>query len=224
MKMPLVLLPGLLSNAMLWSHQTRHLSSITSIQMISATQNSPEKMVQAILDVAPPKFNLAGHSMGGWLCLELMRAAPSRVNRLCLLNTTARMDSEEKRMRREQMILKAENGQFQEVVKELIDRLVFNSLVKKDVEKMFLEGGKELFIHQQHSMLARKECQSILPTIRCPTLVIHAAQDRNFAYEEHQELVSQIPNAKLAIVEDTGHMSPMEMPQAITALLRLWFS
>lgn len=222
--MKLVLLSGLLSNELLWQHQTRLLSDIASIQVISSSQNSPEKMVQAILNQAPPKFALAGHSMGGWLCLEVMRAAPSRVSRLCLLNTTARSDSEEKRNRRQQMIQRAEKGEFREVVKELIERLVFNPSVKPEVEKMFLEVGEDIFVHQEQAMLARGECQSILPSITCPTLVIHAAQDHNFSLGEHQELVSQIRGAKLATVEDCGHMSPMEMPQTITALLSHWLT
>ncbi len=222
MKPHLVLISGLLSNESLWEHQARHLRG--SIQVISPSQDTPKKMIQAILDQAPPKFALAGHSMGGWLCLEIMRAAPSRASRLCLLNTTGRMDSEEKRKARQQMILKAEKGQFREVVKELVEKLVFNPLVKKDVEKMFLEVGQEAFIHQEKAMLARNECLSILPTIRCPVLVIHAAQDKNFVLEEHEELVNHIPNAKIAIVENSGHMSPMEVPQAVTELLRSWFA
>lgn len=122
------------------------------------------------------------------------------------------------------MILKAEKGQFPEVVKELVEKLVFNPLVKKEVEKMFLEVGQEAFIHQERAMLARNECQSILPTIQCPVLVIHAAKDKNFSQEEHEELVNQIPHAQLGIVEDSGHMSPMERPQTVTDLLRAWLA
>jgi len=54
--------------------------------------------------------------------------------------------------------------------------------------------------------------------------VIHAAQDRNFCLEEHRELTTQIPNARLVQVEVSGHMSPMEAPEAITALLRHWLT
>lgn len=222
MKIPLVLLTGLLSNKNLWHHQITHLSDIAAIQIISPSQNCPKAMVQAILKEAPTKFALAGHSMGGWLCLELMRAAPSRITKLCLLNTTARMDSDEKRIRRQKMIQETEKGRFREIVKELVDLLVFNSKVKQDVEKMFLDVGQEIFIKQERAMLARKECQSILPGIKCPTLVIHAAQDSVFSLDEHKELVNQIPNGQLVILEGSGHMSPMEMPQAITTLLKFW--
>lgn len=224
MKFPLVLLSGLLSNQTLWQHQSRYLSDIATIQMISPSQSTPEKMIQAVLDEAPPKFALAGHSMGGWLSLEMMRAAPSRISKLCLLNTTARMDSEEKAMRRQNMIQKVEKGQFHDVVKELSNHLVYNNGVKNTVESMFLEVGKNAFINQEKAMMKRGESQSILPAIACPTLVIHASQDKNFSLLEHQELVNQIQNAKLALVEGSGHMSPMEMPQAITALMRFWLT
>lgn len=224
MKTPLVLLSGLLSDERLWQHQSRCLSDIASIHIFSPSQNTPAKMIQAILQEAPPKFALAGHSMGGWLCLEIMRTAPERVTQLCLLNTTARMDSQEKRLRRISMMQKAEQGFFHEVVKDLVEKFVSNRQVKSDVEKMFLSLGKETFLHQEQAMIDRKESQSILPTITCPVLAIHAAQDNVFSLEEHRELINQIKNAKLAVVEDSGHMSPMEVPQAITALLRYWLT
>ena len=73
-------------------------------------------------------------------------------------------------------------------------------------------------------MLGRGECLSVLAEISCPTLVIHAAQDKNFGLQEHVEIVEEIYNSKLAVVEDSGHMSPMEMPQAVTMLLRYWLT
>lgn len=223
METPLVLLPGLLSNESLWQHQIDHLGDIASIQVIPARQDTAEKMIQEILDLAPAQFALAGHSMGGWLCLEVMKVAAFRVTRLCLLNTTGRMDSREKRERRQELILRAESN-FPAIVSELVEHFVYNASVKSAVGKMFLEVGKEVFIHQQLAMMKRSESQSVLSHIMCPTLVIHAAQDKNFSLLEHQELVDQIPHAKLALCEDAGHMSPMEMPQAITALLRLWLT
>lgn len=224
MKTPLVLISGLLSNQFLWSHQLEHLNSDAAIQVISPWQDTPSKMVQTILEEAPDHFALAGHSMGGWLCLEVMRAAPSRVIKLCLLNTTAKPDHEEKKAKREEMIQRAENGQFCEIVNEITEHFVFNSRVKDEVKQMFLSIGEEVFIQQEKSMLMRKECQSILPLITCPTLVIHAARDNVFSFEEHKELVEHIPSAQLAVVEDSGHMSPLEMPQAITALLKYWLT
>lgn len=222
MKIPLVLLSGLLSNRVVWQHQIEHLSDIADIHVISPSQNTPKKMVQAILDEAPPKFALVGHSMGGWLCLEVMKVIPSRITKLCLMNTTSRLDSEEKKAIRQKLIHQAENGKFPEIARDLAAHFVFNPLVKNDVEKMFLEVGKDAFIRQESAMLAKSETQSILSQITCPTLVIHAMHDAVFSLAEHQELANQIRGAQLAIVENSGHMSPLEKPEIITALLKSW--
>lgn len=222
MKKSLVLLSGLLSNNKLWQHQISHLSDIASIQILSSTEDTPKKMVAALLEKASPTFALAGHSMGGWLALEVMRTAPSRVSRLCLLNTSAREDSGEKKRRREAMIQRVQRGQFPDVVEEIVAHFVYNEAVKDAVRDMFLEVGPRTFINQEKAMMKRLECFSILPGITCPTLVIHALQDKNFSLEEHQELVHHIPGARLAQVEGSGHMSPLERPEDITALLREW--
>lgn len=222
MKTQLLLISGLLSNDSIWADQINHLSNVSFIKVISPTQDSPQKMVDEILEQAPNQFILVGHSMGGWICLEVMRKAKERVTKLGLINTTASSDTPMKKAKRKEMIQRVENGEFRPVVKELVDYFVFNTSVKKDVEKMFLDVGEQAFLRQEKSMLIRDECESVLSMIQCPTLVIHAVKDKVFTLEDHQNLVNNIPNAKLAIIEDCGHMSPLESPQAVTSLLSSW--
>lgn len=224
MKTPLVLISGLLSNAFVWQHQVRSLGEIADIHIFSPKEESASKMVQAILEKAPPTFALAGHSMGGWLALELLRAAPSRITKVCLVNTTARDDSPEKRARRQAVISRCQAGAFKEVAQELARALTANPQSYLEVEKMFLEVGSSACIAQEQAMMNREPSSTILPHIKCPTLVIHAAQDTNFSLGEHEEMVQAIPRAKLAIVDDCGHMSPIERPQAVTTLLRFWLT
>ena len=220
----LVLLSGLLSNEMLWHHQAKALAPVASISIISSIDDSPEKMIKAILEKAPPRFALAGHSMGGWLALEVMRKAGERVERLCLLNTTARADSSEKRERRRQMIELVKRGEFAQVVDSLVDLLVHKPEAKDEVRQMFLAVGPAVFIAQEEAMLKRQETESILETITCPTLIIHAAEDKNFSAKEHEELEKGIRGSTLAIVKESGHMSPLEAPQDVARLMRSWLS
>lgn len=222
MKIPLVLLPGLLSNATLWQGQLPALSSVSDPQILIAPEDTPDQMVQGLLDKAPPTFALAGHSMGGWLSLEIMKRAPERVAKLALLNTTARPDSMEKRKRRLKMIEEASQGRFPGVVKSLAEAFVLSPSLRGDVEKMFYEVGSRAFINQERAMLLRGDCLSILPSIRCPTLVVHALNDRVFTLEEHLELSDSMKNATLSCVENSGHMSPLENPEAVTSLLLRW--
>jgi pimeloyl-ACP methyl ester carboxylesterase len=142
----LVLISGLLSNECLWQHQVKYLSEIAAISVVNPNQDSPDKMIKAILEAAPPKFALAGHSMGGWLCFEILRVAPSRVSKVCLLNTTARDDSLEKKARRQAMIERCRNGQFEEVISEIACFFTQNHHARQEVKNMFLNVGCETFI------------------------------------------------------------------------------
>lgn len=223
MKVPLILVSGLLCDESVWAHQIKNLSDLAVIKVVCPNQDRPQKMVEEILSQSPDRFALAGHSMGGWLALEVMRRAPEKVTHLCLLNTTAKPDTPIKKAKRQEMIQRVENGQFSDIVEELVNNFVFNADLKSKVKMMLQKSGEHAFIREERSMLLRAECLSILPTIHCPTLVIHADKDKVFTLEDHQELASNIPNANLSILENCGHMSPMEKPEELTSLLRSWF-
>ncbi|MCW8409014.1 alpha/beta hydrolase [Legionella sp. PATHC035] len=218
----LIFLPGVLSDQRVWSYQTNHLQDLVRCQSIALVRSSTEELIQEILNQVEGDFFLAGHSMGGWLALELARRVPERILKLCLLNTSAQPDSQEKHQKRISMIKKSEQGEFETVAAALADDYVADARVKKNVYSMFLSVGQHTFIAQQKILLARQDCRSFLSSLTMPTLVIHARQDKNFSLTTHQELCDHLPNAKLAIIEDSGHMSPMESPQAVTTLLRFW--
>lgn len=224
-KPSLILLPGLLSDEELWEHQKEHLEELLPchiIPLISAT--STQGLLKIVLEQIHGNFYLAGHSMGGWFALELARIVPERILKLCLINTSAQPDSVEKSGRRVSMMEQVKQEDFAKVARNIADYFVYNQAVKEKVLAMFLRVGSHAFINQQQTLLTRDPCISFLENLKMPTLVIHSSQDRNFSIKDHQELASKIPKAKLAILEDCGHMSPMESPAAITAFLRFWLT
>lgn len=218
----MLFIPGLISSEKVWQHQFNGLKNFIDPVVVCVEKSTPEEMVDEILNRAPEKFILCGHSMGGWLCLEFMRHFHARVLAIALVNTTAKEDSLEKLQKRNQMIEMVGRGDFVTVVDQLVDRFVFESSQKPNIRKMFLDKGPEVFINHQHSMIQRSEVLSILPKISVPTLIIHALKDQNFQLSEQIQMKKLIKTSKLAQIEDAGHMSPMESPQAVTALLRFW--
>lgn len=224
-KETLVLLPGVLSDKRVWSHQASHLADLVDCQIIPlTTNNTMQDLAQTVLEQIKGNFYLAGHSMGGWLALELARMVPERILKLCLLNTSAEPDSTEKRQNRIEMMDSVAKGGFRAIAQDIAQRYVYNRMVKEEVFSMFLRVGEQAFLNQEQILLTRQESQSFLSQLSIPTLIIHAKQDQVFSLAVHQELVDKIPNAKLAIIEDCGHMSPIESPQTITAFLRFWLS
>ncbi|ARG97237.1 alpha/beta fold hydrolase [Legionella micdadei] len=219
----LVLLPGVLSNHTVWTHQVNHLNDRVHCQVIPLTEHdNMEDLLRMVLTTVRGNFILAGHSMGGWLALELAYAAPERITKLCLLNTSAKGDPPEKSKDRLRMVEAVKQGEFHSVAESIANRYVYNNQIKKDVLSMFLFVGERAFVNQEKALLTRRETVALLPQLTMPTMVIHAQNDQVFPLSSHLELKTKMPNAKLAIVEDSGHMSPMEAPQAVTALMRFW--
>jgi pimeloyl-ACP methyl ester carboxylesterase len=80
----------------------------------------------------------------------------------------------------------------------------------------------EKYIRQLKALTRDYGTLDLLPKIKTKTLVIHGRQDRVILEEECQFLADHIANAKLALIEQSGHVTPLEQPQAFTALMRLW--
>ncbi len=224
-KIPLVLVTGLLSDKTVFRYQVEQLKNLADIVVVELTDvATPAAMVEKILRVAPERFALAGHSIGGWVVLRLMKIAPERVLKLCVLNTAARGIEPEEFAARQTVLTRVQNGEFQQIANETAEKFTFNTVVKKDVLKMFLQVGEQALINQTRAMMIREDLIHILPEIHCPTLVIHSTEDKRFALTDLEEVANNIKNAKLAVIDDCGHMSPMERPEAITVLLRDWLS
>ncbi len=227
-KTPLLLVPGVLCDASLWAHQMHHLADIAEIRVVETTMDdSIAAMVDRALETAPPRFALAGLSMGGYVALECGRRAPERIIRLALLNTSARADNAAARERRLELIEQAERGRFKGVTPRLMpafvhpDRAEEPALVEA-ISTMAETVGRDAFIRQQHAVMARGDSRADLATIDVPTIVICGREDAATPLSLSEEIAAGIPDARLCVIEECGHMSPMERPHAVTALLRDW--
>ena len=120
---PLLLLPGLLEDADSFAHQAAGLAETAQITVADLTASSTmaDLARDALRQAAPGKLAIAGHSMGGYVALEIMRQAPERVTRLALLNTNARADSAEATENRRRLMALAQTD-FDAVVSTLMQR------------------------------------------------------------------------------------------------------
>lgn len=227
-RIPLVLVPGTLCDGALWRHQVDHLGDIAAVVVADHTrQDSMEGIARAILDEAPPRFALAGLSMGGFVSLEIMRQASGRVAKLALFDTTARADTPEQAQRRRDFVSLVQRGNFKGVTPRMLplfihpDRLDDAALCRA-ITAMGERVGAEAYLRQQNANSTRSDHRATLGTITCPTLVVCGRQDRLIPLALSEEIAAGIPNATLVVIEDCGHLPTMERPQAATALLRYW--
>jgi pimeloyl-ACP methyl ester carboxylesterase len=227
-KTHLLLCPGLLNDDALWRHQCDSLVDVADVAVADLTgADSISGLAQAVLDRAPPRFALVGLSMGGYVAFEIMRRAPERVTRLALFDTRARLDPPESRSRRFELIDIARRGGFSKLPAQMLSAQlhpdhVTDRRIASTVLAMAERIGSAAFVRQQTAILDRPDSLPGLGAIAVPTLVAGGRQDSITPPEILQEIADGIPGAKLVLVEEAGHLSPLEQPQAVSALLRYW--
>ncbi|CAO3445893.1 alpha/beta fold hydrolase [Azospirillum largimobile] len=224
----LILLPGMPLDAALWDHQVRHLADVADPQVVELAEcGSIAAMADKVLATAPDRFAVAGLSMGGYVALEILRRSPERVDRLALLDTNARADTAEATATRREAVALARQGRYGQVIRAALPRLIHpgrmadDAFVRSVLDQME-RVGVDAYAREQEAIINRPDSRPGLAAIRCPTLVVCGRQDALTPPALHEEMADAIPGARLVLVEDCGHLSAMEQPQAVTALMRDW--
>jgi pimeloyl-ACP methyl ester carboxylesterase len=202
--LPLVLVPGLLCSARLYAPQIAALWPYGQVTIADHRRDSTVDAIAArILSDAPPRFALAGLSMGGYIALAMTRLAPERVAKLALLDTSARADLPEQTAAREKVMAMAQAGKLAEVVDTLIPRFLHQArhgdeTLKRIVREMAADTGVDAFVRQERAILSRPDSRPLLASIRCPTLVLVGEGDELTPPELAKEIAAGVTNAALA--------------------------
>ena len=227
-RIPLILGPGLMTDTRMWEHQLENLSDIADMKLVDTTKDSSlVDMAKRMLDEAPPTFAYCGLSMGGYMAFEMMRLAPERVTKLALLDTSARDDVPERTAVRKELIALAQGGDFHSVKTQSLpiflhpDKVDHPELVEI-CHGMMDRVGPDVFIQQMTAIMNRRDSRDMLGDIDVPTLVLCGREDQGTPLEMHEEIAAAIPGARLCVIDDCGHMSTIEQPHAVTALVRDW--
>jgi pimeloyl-ACP methyl ester carboxylesterase len=227
--MTLLLIPGFMADATLWDalkdEMTDDLAPFGPLVATDLSRGEDiETMAAALLSDAPETFVAVGFSMGGYVARELARIAPERVTALIQIATSARGDTEEL-IRQRRSALKAAPRAFKglsrpAIISSLHPDLATDEVMITCVRDMGLRLGGEVF-HRQSAM-ARAGDLDRLSEIRQPTLIIAADADRLRGPDEAEELHRGIAGSTLVYIADSGHMIPLEQPQALARVISGW--
>jgi pimeloyl-ACP methyl ester carboxylesterase len=227
---PILLVPGLLTSPRLFEQQLPALWRHGPVTIADQTRDDTMSGIAGrILADAPPRFALAGLSMGGYLAFELLRQEPERVIRLALLDTSARPDTPKQTRRRLGQIELARGGRFGEIADQQFPLLVHRSrqddaAARAQVRLMADETGPEAFIRQQQAIIGRPDSRSGLTAIGCPTLVLVGDDDQLTPPAWSEEIAAGIAGARLVVVAGAGHLSTLDQPEQVTEALVAWAS
>lgn len=225
-----MLVPGLLCSPLLYANQIPALWQFGPVTVADHRRDETmDAIAKRILAAAPPRFALAGLSMGGYISYAILRAAPERVARLALLDTGSRADLPEQSERRKAQIELARNGRLADIAETLWQVFVHkdrqgDASLKKIVLHMAQHTGADAFIRQQMAIMSRPDSRPDLPKIKCPTLVLVGEGDQLTPPTLSEEIASGIPNSRLVVVRDSGHLSTLERPDAVNTALVEWMN
>lgn len=184
-------------------------------------------MAEALLAATPPRFTLIGLSLGGYVAFEVIRRRAQRIERLALLDTTAFADAPARRAGRLADIAKVREGGIDALIPELPGRWLLPAHSgRADLVALMADMARGIGatgqLNQQTAMLARPDSHSDLATLRVPTLVLCGRQDPVTPPADHEAMAARVPGSRLEMIDDCGHLSTIEQPNAVNAVLANW--
>ncbi|MGT2438028.1 alpha/beta fold hydrolase [Bradyrhizobium betae] len=225
---PILLVPGLASSARIYAPVIPALWRFGPVMVANHIRDaSMAAIARRVLSEAPPRFALAGHSMGGYIAFEIMRQAPERVVKLALINTQARPDTPEATARRRGLMERARCGELRAAREEMFPELVhpraatIPAFAGSWMSRATMSAWKAICASRPRSSRGWIS-RPTLATIKCPTLVLTGDQDNTIPNAFSKEMAEGIAGARLVILERCGHLPQPEQPEATARALAEW--
>ncbi|MES2666283.1 MAG: alpha/beta hydrolase [Pseudomonadota bacterium] len=225
---PLILLPGMMCDARLFQPQIDALSKRGPVLTPGIDAfGSMIALAAEILRLAPPRFALAGLSMGGIAAMEVLRQAPDRVTRIALMDTNPLAETPEAQARRLPQIARVLAGGLDTVMRDEMKPLYLaDTPRRRDILDLCMDMarklGPQVFARQSRALASRPDQTATLAAFKGPALVLMGEHDIPCPRPRHDLMHRLMPQSRLAIVDGAGHLPTLEKPTKTTAELLRW--
>jgi pimeloyl-ACP methyl ester carboxylesterase len=165
-------------------------------------------------------FYVLGHSMGGYIALELVKLFPDKIVKVVMLNSSAFPDSDQKKLNRDKTIQFLRNFGTEKFIDLFIPNLFSPefSTSQPEILAQLIQRYQSLspdgLMAATLAMKNRMDGRELLKITCVPFLFIHGKQDALIALEDIQACVDINTSLhQLAIFDQTGHQATYEEPQ-----------
>jgi pimeloyl-ACP methyl ester carboxylesterase len=242
---PLFLIHGYPLSRALWEPQITGLADVARVLALDlrghgGSDVGPESYSMSVLaddcrrlldtlGIAQPVV-LGGLSMGGYIVFEFYRKYPQRIAGLILAATRAGADSPEAKANRDKAATTAREKGVGAIVETMLPKILSQKscqtrpeLVTR-VREMMASTSLAAVLGDLAAMRDRVDSTAMLAQIDKPTLILHGADDQLIPPAEAQAAGATIPDARLQILPDAGHLLNLEQPEAFNEAVRGFLS
>jgi len=222
------MIPGMMCDERIFAPQIEELASKRLVHIADISKHDTISDLAAdVLNHAPPKFCLVGHSMGGIVAMEICAQDPKRIEKLVLIDTNPLAELEEVKLKREPQISDALSGKLVNVIRDEMKPNYLASSENQDIilnicMEMALSLGPKVFINQSRALQTRADQQSNIQSINIPVLIMCGSEDKLCTVERHEMMHNMISNSELKIINNAGHIPTLEQPSETTEVLKEW--
>ena len=238
---PLLLIHGYPLSRKIWNHQMDGLSDIASIIAVDLRGHGESYPFDGIyrmdlladdcyrllveLHVNPP-IVVCGLSMGGYITLALYRKYPSLFKGMILTSTRSGADSAEGKANRDAAVKNLHNLGLSSIADSMLPKILSPETFTTDhplvktISDIMMETSINGVIGALQGMRDRPDSTPLLPQVKCPVLIIQGADDQLIPIKEAEMMDKQIPNSRLVIIPEAGHLLNMERPDLFNQALR----
>lgn len=239
-KIPLVLLHAFPVTYQMWQHQIDTLSDTHEIYALdlpgfgssptlreNASIGAYARAVLSLLDEqSVEQAVFGGCSMGGYINFEIWRQARKRVAGMILCDTRADADTEATKEARQKSIENVRATGLDDLAEGMIGKVFGESTLSSkpnlvsSVKETILESSPVGVIHALQAMAGRPDSTQDLVMMKVPALILVGSEDKVTPMSAAKRMADELPNAELVEIENAGHLSPIEQPEAVNKAMK----
>lgn len=171
------------------------------------------------------RFVLVGHSMGGYVALEMAAQDPGSLLGLVLLSSHPYADSPEARLRRQEGVAMIRQGLREEFLKSFLPRLLSPATrqrfprLSQELASMAAEVSDQVLVGSLEAMAGRRDHSTTLGKVAVPVLVLVGEEDTLIPREMASQVAQLARRGQLCLIEEAGHLPTLERPIAVADAL-----
>lgn len=236
----ILFIPGFAEDLQIWDEQVNFLSEkycciVPDLFGIGQSGEMNFERIVSLKDIAVclndilvqegiTNVSIFGHSMGGYLALELATAFPQKTNAIGLIHSTAYSDSLEKKNMRQKVIRHWEKFGSKSTQRTSIPSLFAEQNKALPFVQQLIEKAEkistETMIRYYQMMMDRPDHCQLLQSLPIPFLFVAGIHDLAVPFEHTIEQSKLPQNTELHLLEQSGHMGMLEETEKINQILR----